>query len=183
MTISIVPFDDTSFLKVESGTVDLAIACGQNSALLENEQLFSDEFVCVTSVGNSLPQRRVSLEDYVEQRHAVVEVARGCQPLIDGVLANRSCERRPAFSTTSHISAALVAAKSGMVCTTARRLAVEFQMLVNLRLLEAPVEFGKVDYVMAWHRRTRHEAPQSWLRDQIRQVSQRFSNPPAMFGH
>jgi DNA-binding transcriptional LysR family regulator len=183
MTLSIVPFDDTSFLKVESGTVDLAIACGQNSPLLENELLFSDEFVCVTSVGNPLPERRVPLEDYVEQRHAVVEVARGCQPLIDGVLASRSCERRPAFRTTSHLSAALAAAKSGMVCTTARRLAVQFQTVANLRVFEAPLEFGKIEYVMAWHRRTRQDAAQSWLRDQIREVSQRFSNPSPMFGH
>jgi DNA-binding transcriptional LysR family regulator len=176
-TLSVVPFDEESFHSVQASTIDLAIACGQSVPLLENEPLFTDDFVCVTSHVNRLPDRRVSLKDYVELRHAIVEVEQGCQPMIDGALASRSCARRPTFRTSSHLSAALVAAKGSIVCTTARRLALQFQTVAELRLLEAPEEFAKIEYVMAWHRRSREDAAQIWLRNQIRAVSQRFTQP------
>lgn len=174
-TLSIEPFDNSSLLKVEAGTIDVGITCGK-STLLDNEALFVDEFVCVTSHHNRLPERRLSLEDYVEQRHAIVEVEQGCQPLIDSVLASHSCQRRPAFRTASHLSASLVAAKSGVVCTTARRFALKIRGVAELRVLEAPDEFGKIEYVMTWHQRTRQDSAQMWLRNQIREVSHQVAN-------
>ena len=174
ITVTVIPYDESSIAMIDAGAIDLAIACGRSMSRLENEPLVTDRFVCVTSYDNRLPDRSVSLDDYIEQRHVIIDVDQGCQPLIDGTLARLSCERRPSYRTQSHLSAALVAGQSGAVCTTARRLALGFEHVRNLRILEGPQEFGPIEYMMGWHRRAREDSAHVWLRNQLREVSWRL---------
>jgi DNA-binding transcriptional LysR family regulator len=65
----------------------------------------------------------------------------------------------------------MAAARSRMICTSARRLALDFAQIADVRLLAAPREFPKIAYHMAWHSRLRDDVAQKWMRSQIRSAA------------
>ena len=170
--IDVAPWNDRSFDDIEAGRMHVAIIGAKCPEAFESEALFSDEFVCVVAKKHPLRPPRVTLKRYLEYGHAVVAIGRdGGQPWIEDALAARGFTRRVSFRTPYQLSAMLVAARSTMICTTARRLATQFASVADIRFLSAPRELPKIAYRMTWHRRLRDDATQIWLRQQVRLVA------------
>jgi DNA-binding transcriptional LysR family regulator len=169
--LAVIAWDDAGFANVEAGRVDLAIIGLRDQLNLENERLFTDEFVCLVSQTHPIRSQRLTLKNYLKYAHVTLAVKNGRQPWIDDMLAERGLERRVAFATPFHLAAIFATSKSELICTMSRRIAAQLAPLANVCLLDAPKGLPKVDYGMAWHRRLRDDAAQVWLRDQIRDVS------------
>jgi DNA-binding transcriptional LysR family regulator len=166
--IEITPWNNAVAENMESGRTHVAIIGTDNLKTYNSEPLFSDEFVCVVARDHPLRSDRVTLKQYLAFRHAVVTVNDGGQLWIENALASRGLERTVALRTPYQLSAVMAAARSTMVCTSARRLAMDFAPLADVRLVRAPREFPKIAYHMAWHSRLRDDAAQKWIRQQVR---------------
>ncbi len=170
--IDVGPWNDKVFNDIEAGRIHLAVIGVQPPEPFESEPLFSDEFVCVVAEDHPLRAARLTLNRYVQYGHAVVAVGKnGGQPWIEGALAANGFKRLVAYRSPYQLSAILVASRSTMICTTARRLATQLATMANVRLLAAPRELPKIAYRMTWHRRLRDDAAQNWLRKQIRVIA------------
>ena len=166
--IEVAAWNDRVLGDIEAGRIHLAVIGAQPPEPFESEPLFGDEFVCVVAQDHPLRAARLTLKRYVEYEHAAVAVGRnGGQPWIDGALAANGLKRRVAYRSPYQLSAMLAASRSSMICTTARRLATQLAPVANVRLLGAPRELPKIAYRMAWHRRLRDDAAQTWLRKQL----------------
>jgi DNA-binding transcriptional LysR family regulator len=173
--IEVVAWNDRVFDDIEGGRIHLAVIGVRPPEPFESEPLFSDEFVCVVAENHPLLGSRVTLKRYVEYEHAVVAIGKnGGQPWIERALAARGLERRVAYRSPFQLSAMLAASQSTMICTTARRLATQLAPVANVRLLSAPRELPKIAYRMAWHRRLRDDAAQSWLRHQLSAIAKQL---------
>ncbi len=173
--IDVGPWNNKVFNDIEAGRIHLAVIGVQPPEPFESEPLFSDEFVCVVAEDHPLRAARLTLKRYVEYGHAVVAVGKnGDQPWIESALAANGFKRLVAYRSPYQLSAILVASRSTMICTTARRLATQLAPVANVRLLAAPRELPKIAYRMTWHRRLRDDAAQNWLRKQIRVIAKDF---------
>jgi DNA-binding transcriptional LysR family regulator len=171
MRLTVLAWDDGSVATVEAGRADLAIAGLHRPPGLDSEELFVDEFVCLVAQSHPIGARRLTLERYLAYGHVTIAMRKGRQPWIDDVLAERGAERRVAMRTPFHLSAILATARSQLICTLSRRLAVQLAPIANLRIVRAPDEFARFVYGMAWHRRLRDDPAHAWLRAQVRAVS------------
>ena len=170
--VDVVPWNDRSFDGIEAGRIHLAIVGAKSPDPFESEPLFSDQFVCVVAENHPLRSKRVTLKQYLEYGHAVVAIGRnGGQPWIDDALAASGFTRSVVYRSPYQLSAMLASSHSTMICTTARRLAMQLATVASVRLLAAPRELPEIAYRMTWHQRLRDDAAQNWLRQEIRYVA------------
>lgn len=169
--LDVVGWDDRSLQDVEAGRIDLAIIGLREPVDLEREELFADEFVCIIAKDHPLRAKRVTLKQFIAYPHVSLAIKNGRQPWIDDSLTKLGVERRVMFRTPYQLSAALAAARSDLIFTTAGRLARYFTRLADVRVIRAPKELAPIRYGMAWHRRLRDDAPQAWLRGLIREIA------------
>jgi DNA-binding transcriptional LysR family regulator len=169
--LTVLAWDDDSVAKLDAGRADLAIVGMHRSWALEIEELCVDDFVCLMSRAHPLRTRRLTLDQYLTYGHATIAMRKGRQPWIDDALAERGLERRVVVRTRFHLAAIFATARSELICTLSRRLAVQLAPIASLRMVGAPREFPRLVYGMAWHRRLRDDAAHAWLRDQVRGVA------------
>jgi DNA-binding transcriptional LysR family regulator len=169
--IEVTPWNNAVVENMEAGRTHVAIIGTDNLKTFNTEPLFSDDFVCVVARDHPLRTQRVTLKRYLAFRHAVVTVNDAGQLWIENALASRGFERIAALRTPYQLSAMMAAARSTMICTSARRLAMEFAPATDVRLVRAPSEFPQIVYHMAWHSRLGDDAAQKWLRNQVRSAA------------
>jgi DNA-binding transcriptional LysR family regulator len=171
MQVSVTSWNAVGAEAVESGRVDIALIGEHDCRTLESAKLFTDDFVCVTSLNHPFRGKRMTIKSFVAYPHVDIAVTGGGNPFIDNMLAAHGVRRRILFKTPFPISAAIATAASDMIYTTPRRMAQTLQALGGVRILDAPKELARFSYAMAWHRRVRDDAIQSWLRSLVTGVA------------
>lgn len=156
---------------LEAGRTQIAIIGDDSLRAFESEPLFEDEFVCVVAANHPLGSARMTLDEYVSYDHVVLRQREDGQPWIDEALAALGRARRIAFRTPYQLSGLMAAAKSELICTTARRLAAQLTSAASVRLVAAPLEFPTIKYKMTWHRRLVDDSSHLWLRRQLSSVA------------
>jgi DNA-binding transcriptional LysR family regulator len=169
--LDVVAWDDRSLQDVESGRIDIAVIGLREPFDIEWEDLFTDEFVCIVAKNHPLHGQRVTLKQFAAYPHVSLAIKNGRQPWIDDSLEKLGVERRVMFRTPYQLGAALAAANSDFIFTTAGRLAPYFTRIADVKVLRAPKELAQIRYRMGWHRRLRDDVPQAWLRGVIRQIA------------
>ena len=75
---------------------------------------------------------------------------------------NRILLRLPHF-----LSAPLIVAKTDLILTLPRRLALLFAEFADLSVLSPPIELNEFNYIQVWHKRRQNELMHTWLRELI----------------
>jgi len=90
---------------------------------LESEVLFTADFVCL--VGGAVPvrARRLTLKQYLEFQHVLVEIRDGQQALVDRALLQLGVKRRVALALPFYVPAIFAIAQTDLILTVPRRLA------------------------------------------------------------
>ena len=172
MQASVISWNLAGLEAVESGNVDIALIGKHDSRTLESEHLFSDDFVCLIAENHPFRGKRMTIKSFVAYPHVDIAVTGGRNPFIDNLLAGHGAQRRILLTTPFPISAVLAAAKTDMIYTTPRRMAKVVASLAPVRTVDAPKELATFSYAMAWHRRTREDEIQAWLRALVSKVAQ-----------
>jgi DNA-binding transcriptional LysR family regulator len=156
------------FADAEHGLVDLLIHGGTPPPPLRSRPLFREGYSCLIASHHPLAQRSaLSLEDYLDCAHAVVDVTDGRQGQVDRRLEALGRPRRASVTVPYHAAAAAAVPGSALVATLPTGLAVAQAVPGITTVVAAPEEIGPMSYAMSWHPRLDDDAAHRWLRDAI----------------
>ena len=171
MTLEVVGWHDRVYDDIESGRIDVALTPIPVPASLQGEVLFEEDFVCVLGSQRKRPASRLTLKQYLDAPHAIVNVLAGQQTLVDRPLAELGLRRRVALIVPFFVPATLAILDTDLILTIPRRLAQSFQTMRELSIVKPPAAIRSFPYLMVWHPRLTGDLAQVWLRDQLRTVA------------
>lgn len=158
----------TIFSDAEHGTVDLLIHGGVAPPPLRSQELFTEGYACLLSTHHPLAQSPdVSLADYLDCAHIVVDVTDGRQGHIDRRLEALGRPRRASVTVPYHAAAAAAVPGSALVATLPRNFAIQHATPGVTTVIPAPGAIGPMRYAISWHPRLDDDAAQRWLRNTI----------------
>lgn len=170
---------DAVYEDLDRGVVDLVFqARSRPSTALHTEHLFDDRFMCVLSADHPLAElAEISLQDYLDATHVIVETAGERQTAIERRLDALGARRRAGLTVPYHSLAALSIPGTRLIATLPERLLAEQHPAPGISILPAPAEIRPMHYQMAWHPRLDGDLGQRWLRDVIRAAAAELPSP------
>ena len=133
--------------------------------------LFTLDFVCLVGAALPIRARRLTLKQYLEFQHVLVEIREGQQALVDRALSQLGAKRHVALTLPFFVPAIFAIAQTDLILTVPRRLARMTAVMAGVRVVEAPREIKASAYFMAWHPRLTHEPAHRWFREQLRSAA------------
>ena len=171
MTLEVVAWHDRVYDDIESGRIDVALSPISVPASLQGEVLFEEDFVCVLGSQRKRPASRLTLKQYLDAPHAVVNVLAGQQTLVDRPLAELGLRRRVALMVPFFVPATVAILDTDLILTIPRRLAQSFQTMRELSIVKPPAAIRSFPYLMVWHPRLTGDLAQAWFREQVRVIA------------
>ncbi|HYY28710.1 MAG TPA: LysR family transcriptional regulator [Chthoniobacterales bacterium] len=171
MTLEVVAWHDRVYDDIESGRIDVALSPISVPASLQGEVLFEEDFVCVLGSQRKRPASRLTLKQYLDAPHAVVNVLAGQQTLVDRPLAELGLRRRVALMVPFFVPATVAILDTDLILTIPRRLAQSFQTMRELSIVKPPAAIRSFPYLMVWHPRLTGDFAQAWFREQVRVIA------------
>jgi DNA-binding transcriptional LysR family regulator len=159
---------------LEGGEIDLVI--GNWPTLPERLRfapLLTTDIVCMVRVGHPLAQSRaLDLKTYLTLDHiSPTPWSIATWSPIDGRLRELHLQRRIAVSVPEYTIAPSLLARTNLVFTTGRPFADHLASSMQLVLLNAPPELGRMKFHMLWHERAHASRQGKWLRALVRTVA------------
>jgi DNA-binding transcriptional LysR family regulator len=153
---------------VAAGRIDTFLCAEEAPPSLDSEMLFTVDFVCLVGASLRVRARRLTLKQYLEFEHVLVELRKGQQALVDRALAQLGVKRRVALTLPFFVPAIFAVARTDLILTVPRRLAKITAGMAGVRVVEAPREIKSFPYFMAWHPRLTNEPAHKWFHEQLR---------------
>lgn len=169
VSVDVVGWHDQSFDDLDHGRLDLVFWPNEVPDSLRSEPLFEDDFVCVLSSDNPIATGPITLRDYLRSPHVVVSVLDGVQTLVERRLQDVDSRRAVGLRVPYFAGAVTAIANTKLILTVPRRFATLYRERTDLRIVEAPLELGRMTYLMAWHPRADSDVASQWLRTAIRE--------------
>jgi len=161
-------WQDRAYEAVIEGKLDAAISAEHPPSALQSEVLFEVDFVCVVGTAQRVRSPRLTLAQYLQLPHVVVETWAGEQTPVDRPLAQFGAKRRVVLSVPFFAAAIFAVAKTDLVLTVPRKLTKLVGRIDGVRFVEPPREIKPFPYFMTWHPRLNEEPAHAWFREQVR---------------
>jgi DNA-binding transcriptional LysR family regulator len=156
------------FSDAEHGLIDLLIHGGTAPPPLRSSVLFEEGYACLVASEHRLAQRpALSLDDYLQCAHVVIDVTDGRQGHVDRKLESLGRPRRATVTVPYHAAAAAAVPGTSLVATLPSGLALQHAKPGITAVLPAPDQIGTMDYAISWHPRLDNDPAQRWMRDTI----------------
>jgi DNA-binding transcriptional LysR family regulator len=166
--LEVSPSTAESFEDVAAGRIDTFLCPEEAPPSLESEKLFTVDFVCLVGAALPVGARRLTLKQYLEFQHVLVELREDQQALVDRALSQLGAKRRVAVTLPFFVPAIFAIGETDLVLTVPRRLAEITAAMAGVRVVEAPREIKSFPYFMAWHPRLTNEPSHNWFREEVR---------------
>jgi DNA-binding transcriptional LysR family regulator len=153
---------------VAAGRINMFLCPEEAPPSLESEMLFTLDFVCLVGAAVQVRGPRLTLKQYLEFQHVLVELREGQQALVDRALSQLGGRRHVACTLPFYVPAILAIAQTDLILTVPRKLAKITAVMSGARVVEAPREIRRFPYFMAWHPRLTEEPAHKWFREQLR---------------
>jgi DNA-binding transcriptional LysR family regulator len=153
---------------VAAGRINTVLCAEEAPPSLESEMLFTLDFVCLVGAALPVRARRLTLKQYLEFQHVLVELRDGQQALVDRALSQLGAKRHVALTLPFFVPAIFAIPQTDLILTVPRRLAKITAVMAGVRVVEAPREIKSFPYFMAWHPRLTNEPAHKWFREQLR---------------
>jgi DNA-binding transcriptional LysR family regulator len=168
---------------IAAGRLDTALSAEAAPSFLETEVLFNFDFVCLVGSAQRVPRRRLTLKQYLQLPHLLIDTWDGQQTLVDRPLAQLGVKRLVALSMPFFVPAVFAIAHTDLILTVPRKLAEITATVAGVRMIEAPREIQAFPYFMTWHSRVASESAHVWFRQLLRTAAEsvratRFSCKP-----
>ena len=151
-----------------SGEVDLAI--GHITTMttgFHQRRLFSERYVCLTSLDCPLYERGVSLEAYRQGRHAIADSSGMAHWLIDQQLRQYDVVRHIGLVVPEFLALPFVVLGSDLLVTLPSRVAERFAGVLPLRVTELPIVLEPYDVLLFWHESMHADPANRWMRQSL----------------
>src|ERR1700722_1471102 len=165
-------WNNRRYEEVAAGRLDAAISAEAAPPFLETEVLFSFDFVCLVGSAQRVRSRRLTLKQYLQLPHVLIDTWEGQQTLVDRPLAQLGVKRPVSLSLPFFVPAVFAIAHTDLILTVPRKLASIVAAVAGVRMIEAPREIAAFPYFMTWHSRVGNEAAHVWFRQLLRATAQ-----------
>ena len=159
--------------ELEDGKIDLAIA-GFYSDLPEGfyqAKLMTDTFACAVRSGHPIFKGDpVDLDDYFDASHALITLQGDFREQLVHKVGKLKRSRKITYGSYSFTGVAWVLSRSDLILTAPKKLLLEYKSFFPIRILNCPVDFGKIELQMVWHAQTQSNPLHAWLRKKIRTI-------------
>jgi DNA-binding transcriptional LysR family regulator len=159
-------------LMIAAGRLDAALSAETAPRFLETEVLGNIDFVCLVGSAQRVRCRRLTLKQYLQIPHVLIDTWDGQQTLVDRPLAQLGVKRAVALSMPFFVPAVFAIAHTDLILTVPRELAAITAAVAGVRMIEAPREIAAFPYFMTWHSRVGNEPAHAWFRQLIRAAAQ-----------
>ena len=109
-------WQDRAYEAVIEGKLDAAFGAEHSPSALQSELLFEVDFVCAVGTAQRVRSPRLTLAQYLQLPHVVVETWAGEQTPVDRPLAQFGAKRRVVLSVPFFAAAMFAVAKLGRTC-------------------------------------------------------------------
>jgi DNA-binding transcriptional LysR family regulator len=154
--------------ELAAGRLDTALSAEAAPRFLETEVVGNFDFVCLVGSAQRVGRRRLTLKQYLQLPHALIDTWDGQQTLVDRPLAQLGVKRSVALSMPFFVPAVFAIAGTDLILTVPRKLAAITAAVAGVRMIEAPREIAAFPYFMTWHSRAANEAAHVWFRQLVR---------------
>lgn len=172
--------------ELERGNIDLAVGYFPDlaSTQFRQQHLFSHCFVCLMRADHPLRGNRLSLGQFLELGHAVVQAEGRSQEIFEKYLERQGIRRRIVLHTPHFMSIPTIIGQSDLVVTLPHAIGQYFSRIgANVKIVEPPLQIPRIDLFQHWHRSYHHDARNKWLRGQIARLFNDMTNEwPDPFG-
>jgi LysR family nod box-dependent transcriptional activator len=169
---------------LESGELDFLIAPeGYVSSSQPTEVLFEDTYTCVVWAGNTAIGRTMTLEQYLDLGHVVVNLAGNEPPsnYDEQFLRRSNFKRNVEVSVPTFNLAPRLVVGTDRVTTITTRLAAKCAEIMPLRLLPMPIAMPPMVELLQWHKVHEYDPAHHWFRGLLTRVVQTLpSQPPVI---
>ena len=165
-------WNDRVYDDLAAGRIDIALSAETPSSGLRSEVLYKEDCVCLVGRAHRIRNRRLTLKQYLQLPHVIVETWAGQQTPVDRPLAELGVKRNAVLRVPLFVPTIFTVARTDLVLTVPRRLGKIAAATTGVRMLESPREIKGFTYFMAWHPRLTTEPSHAWFRDQLRTVAQ-----------
>lgn len=169
--------ESSAQLKAElrEGTVDLALDYfALPESVVRNKCVMTETLMSLSRPGHPELGERLSLEQYLAQRHIVLGGPSNARPMIDLALSKRGLQRRIAVTVPHFISMPLMVQSTDMICTLPRRMAQLYADNFRLRLHAVPLRIPQFPVYLMWHESLDADAGHQWFRNHLMAFCQRL---------
>lgn len=147
-----------------AGDVDLAVGFVPDlHSGIYQQLLFNTDYVCMVRKDHPSIGDQITRKEFLEAMHAVAEVAESQGHYIVERELNR-LNLRIGLRLPHFMALPSIIARTDMVATVARPLAVGIRDIDNLKLLEHPVRLPRPSIKQFWHERFHDDPANQWLR-------------------
>ena len=162
---------------LERGEADLlVIPKGYCSPDHPTDTLFEEEFLCVVWSGSRYANTALTLDQYVNAGHVVMDPPRGAdKPAFESWFMQRyGISRRVDVTSFSFAAAPQLVVGTDRIATVHARLARHAQRFLPLELLAPPVPVPAMEQAMQWHKYRTLDPGLVWLRGLMHEAVRRM---------
>jgi LysR family transcriptional regulator, nod-box dependent transcriptional activator len=136
------------------------------------EPLFVDDYVCVVCPANSAVSDTMTMDQYLELGHVVVQFSRGHAPAIDEwFLTQHGHSRRIEVIAMNFNLIPQFIVGTRRIATVHRRMAEYYQKLIPLKLISPPLKIPPLTEALQWHRSSDQDPGSIWLRKILKETA------------
>jgi DNA-binding transcriptional LysR family regulator len=168
---------------LSSGEVDFAMGFFDNltSGFLQSF-LKPEHFVCIVRAGHPRFRTGMSLEAFVEAKHATADATGMGHAIIDQVLARHQIRRKDAVRVPGFHVLPMIVANSDLLAVVPNRLALAFARSEPIKILPVPVSIPPYDINIDWHERYHHDPANQWFRGMVVKLHRASKSQTARHG-
>jgi DNA-binding transcriptional LysR family regulator len=161
-------------LAMDLGEVDLAMGYFPDliTSVFKQQTLFQHHSACLVRRDHPTIGPDMTLADYLAARHVAVAQEGRTQEVVEIGLAAQGLRRRIGLQTSHFVSIPFLVARSDLVATIPRPLAVQFATMYDLLVIEPPFPIPPIEIKQLWHKRFDGHPGLRWLRRLVTGMSQ-----------
>jgi DNA-binding transcriptional LysR family regulator len=163
-------------LSLQTGEVDLMMADTWTLRPCKCvDVLFPETFTCLVRQQHPHIQSHLTLEQYLQEKHALLSAQGRVQGNVDMALAEHNYQRQVQVTLPHILAIPAVIAATDLVVTVASRIANRLAIEYGLNTFPPPIGLPGFNVGMAWHPRLAHDPAMRWLRGELRAIGQFIS--------
>lgn len=131
--------------------------------------LFEDDYLCVTWEGNNRVRDRLTFDDYLACGHVAAAFTTG-NPLatFDGwFMESFDVKRRVEVTAPTLTALPSLVVGTDRIATVHRRIALQAQRTLPIRLWEPPPRIPRLVQMLQWHKHRNNDPAIRWIREQV----------------
>jgi DNA-binding transcriptional LysR family regulator len=151
---------------LRTGAVDVAIGYfpAAGSSLIHEQRLFSHSFVCVMRFGHPLARVRMTVRQFLDAEHVLVEPQGKSHEVFERSLSERGLSRRVVATVSHHLALPMILGDSDLIATVPFAVGRALRRTARIKMAEPPIGAPEAEVKQIWHARFENDPANRWLR-------------------